>query len=171
MNLTLRRLVDEDAEIISHAFAEIGWNKPARQYRDYTQQQQTGQIIVLVAEWEDDFAGYLKIVWKPAYAYFKEQAIPEIQDLNVLPKYRRRGVATALMDAAEAIVARRSTHVGLGVGLHPGYNAAQRMYVLRGYIPDAQGVTWKDAYIQEGQALVADDELVLHLVKALHDEG
>ncbi len=167
MNLTIRRLAKADAETISQAFTEIGWNKPVEQYQRYFQQHQEQQIIVLVAQCNEDFAGYLKVAWHPEYAYFEEQAIPEIQDLNVLPKYRRRGVATALMDEAEAIVARRSSNVGIGVGLHPGYNAAQRLYVLRGYVPDGLGVTWQGDYISEGQDVVADDDLVLHLVKKL----
>jgi hypothetical protein len=41
-----------------------------------------------------------------------------------------------------AEVARRSGVVGIGVGLHPSYNAAQRLYVKRGYIPDARGITY-----------------------------
>ncbi len=65
--------------------------------------------------------------------------IPEIQDLNVLPPFRRKGIATMLLDRAEAEVACRSDVVGIGVGLHPGYNDAQRLYVKRGYIPDGLG--------------------------------
>jgi GNAT superfamily N-acetyltransferase len=99
------------------------------------------------------------------YKYFREHNIPEIQDLNVLPTYRRRGIATALMDEAETIAKEHGPIVGIGVGLHPGYNAAQRMYVLRGYVPDGRGVTWRDNYIKEGQELMADDDLVLHLTK------
>ncbi len=124
--------------------------------------------MVLVDECSNTFVGCLMVVWEPAYASFREQAIPEIQDLNVLPPYRRRGIASALMDEAEALVANRSSRVGIGVGLHPGYNAAQRMYVLRGYVPDGLGVTWGDRFISEGQVIVADDALVLHLVKELH---
>lgn len=33
-----------------------------------------------------------------------------------------------------------SSTICLGVGLHYGYGAAQRMYVKRGYIPDGSGV-------------------------------
>ena len=122
---------------------------------------------MLVAEEEDAFAGYLKISFHPTYPYFKELGIPEIQDLNVLPHYRRKGIATALMDHAESLVRKQSPLVGIGVGLHPGYNAAQRLYVIRGYIPDARGVSWQGAYIREGQHLIADDGLVLHLIKKL----
>ena len=125
MNLTIRRLADTDAQTISQAFDEIGWNKPVELYRRYLQQQQEHQIIVLVAECDNAFAGYLKIVWSPKYTFFKEQSIPEIQDLNVLPRYKRRGVATALMDEAEALVARSSSRVDIGVGLHMKYSAAR----------------------------------------------
>ena len=169
MNLTIRRLTEADARTISQAFTKIGWNKPLQQYQRYLRQQQDHEINVLVAECDNAFTGYLKIVWHPEYAFFKEQAIPEIQDLNVLPSYRRSGIATSLMDEAEAIVAQRSGRVGIGVGLHPGYNAAQRLYVLRGYVPDGLGVTWRGCYIREGQTVVADDDLGLYFVKVLRD--
>ena len=51
-----------------------------------------------------------------------------------------RGVGSALMDAVEALAAVTSDTVCLGVGLHSGYGAAQRMYVLRGYVPDGSVV-------------------------------
>jgi hypothetical protein len=41
------------------------------------------------------------------------------------------------------------------------------MYVLRGYIPDGNGVTYNNEYIKEGQMITADDRLVLHFVKRL----
>jgi hypothetical protein len=71
------------------------------------------------------------------------------------------------MDKAEEAIRVRSPIAGIGVGLHPGYNAAQRMYVLRGYIPDGNGVTYNSEYIKEGQMITADDRLVLHFVKRL----
>ena len=48
-------------------------------------------------------------------------------------------------------VARRSGVVGIGVGLHPGYNAAQRLYVKRGYIPDARGITYRNRFVEAGR--------------------
>lgn len=162
IHLSIRTLRSNDAEPISQAFEKMGWNKPVEQYQRYYSSQQEERIIVLVAESDGVFAGYLVINWHPEYASF-----PEIQDLNVLPRFRRRGIATTLMDKAEALIAQRSDRVAIGVGLHPGYNAAQRMYVLRGYVPDGKGVTWRGNYIKEGQELVADDDLVLHFAKEL----
>lgn len=162
MHLSIRKLHNNDAEIISNAFAKIGWHKPVEQYQKYYTRQENESIVVLVAELGGIFCGYLLINWHPEYA-----SCPEIQDLNVLPQFRRRGIATALMNKAEALISERSDHVAIGVGLHPGYNAAQRMYVLRGYAPDGQGVTWRGEYIEEGQELIADDDLVLHFIKDL----
>ena len=39
--------------------------------------------------------------------------------------------------------------VAIGVGMHAGYNAAQRLYVLRGYVPDGRGLTYGDRYVGE----------------------
>jgi hypothetical protein len=62
-------------------------------------------------------------------------------------------------------VARHSSVVGIGVGLHPGYNVAQQLYVGRGYVPDGRGVSYRDRYILEGEHVVLDDELLLHFTK------
>jgi GNAT superfamily N-acetyltransferase len=167
VSLRIRKLEKSDAEVISQAFAEIGWDKPVEQFERYCQQQQEGTAHVFVGEWMGNFAGYVMLNWNSEYQYFKEENIPVIQDLNVLPQYRRRRIASRLLDEAEATAATRRDRVGIGVGLHPGYNAAQRMYVLRGYVPDARGITSKGRYIQENERVVADDDLVLHLIKEL----
>ena len=85
----------------------------------------------------------------------------------MLPQFRWRGIATALVDECERLIRERSAIAGIGVGLHPGYNAAQRMYVLRGYVPDARSVTYKNRYVVEGETLPFDDDLVLYLTKDL----
>jgi hypothetical protein len=105
--------------------------------------------------------------WVPTYTAFVEQQIPEIQDLNVLPGFRRRGLATRLLDRAEEEISLRSSVAGIGVGLHPGYNQAQRLYVNRGYIPDGRGVTYRNRCVEEGMQVLLDDDLVLHLIKRL----
>lgn len=171
MNLQIRELQLSDAEGIAAAFAAIGWSKPAAQYQRYYREQVEGRSTTLVAASEGRFAGYVKLSWRSDYPSFRDEGIPEIQDLNVLPPYRRQGIASQLLERAEALAATRSDRVGIAVGLHPGYNAAQRLYILRGYVPDARGVTWKGAYIQEYQPVVADDELLLHLVKELETEN
>lgn len=157
-----------DAPIIAAAFARVGWrNKSEAKYRRYFREQQAGARDVIVALFSGEFAGYGTIVWEPDYPTFREQGIPEIVDLNVLPGFRRRGVASAIMDEAEARIAQRSPIAGIGVGLYSDYGPAQRMYVLRGYVPDGKGITYGDEYVRGGAEVVADDDLVLWLTKRL----
>ena len=95
---------------------------------------------------------------------------PRLQDLNVLPKFRRQGIASRLLDDVEALAGERSFVVGIGVGLHPGYNAAQRLYGQREYIPNRPGITYRDRCLEERAQIVLDDDLVLHLTEQLRPE-
>jgi GNAT superfamily N-acetyltransferase len=169
-NLDIRALRDSDPPLIASAFAQMGWNKPEARYRQYLDEQSAGTRTCLVAIVDGQFAGYVTVNWRPSYPGFSEQNIPEIQDLNILRQFRRQGTASRLLDHAESEVARHSSVVGIGVGLHPGYNVAQRLYVRRGYIPDGRGVTYRDRYIHEGEHVVLDDELLLHFTKQLSRE-
>jgi len=165
--LRIALLQAANAEVISTAFRAAGWNKPSLQYQSYLEEQNLGDRVVLVAWLDAGFAGYVTLVWQSDYGPMNADGVPEIKDLNVLPAYRRRGIASRLLDEAERLASARSTEVGIGVGLHPGYNAAQRLYVKRGYVPDGRGVTYRNGFIREGATIVADDELVLHLRKEL----
>lgn len=168
MDIQIRKLHNHDAEIIFSAFDEIGWDKPVSQYQQYFSEQESGARLVLLAFLNLKFAGYLTIVWRSNYTPFKKNNIPEIVDLNVLPKYQRQKIGTKLMDEAEKIIFKKSKVVGIGVGLAPGYNAAQKMYVRRGYVPDGLGVEYNDKPLEYGQKIVVDDSLVLHLTKQLN---
>ena len=163
----IRPLNDDDPERISAAFQVTGAGKPVAQYRRYLAEQLAGTRLCLVAILDRQFAGYVTVNWAPTYCAFVEQLIPEIQDLNVLPEFRRKGLATLLLDRAEEEISGRSSVAGIGVGLHPGYNQAQRLYAKRRYIPDGRGVTYRDRYVEEGALVVLDDDLVLHLTKRL----
>lgn len=165
--LRVRELGADDPPLLAAAFAAMGWHKPETQFRRYLDEHARGVRGALVAERNDELAGYVTVRWTSAYEPFRAADIPEIEDLNVLAHARRRGVASALLDEAEARIAARSRQAGIGVGLHPGYNAAQRLYVLRGYVPDGRGVTQRGAAIDEGATARFDDDLLLHLVKAL----
>jgi GNAT superfamily N-acetyltransferase len=163
--LNLRPLDDTDPQVMAEAFSSIGWIKPVALFQRYLAEQASGTRSCWVANLTNAFAGYITINWEPTYPWFAERRIPEIQDLNVLPSFRRRGIGTSLLDQAEAQIACRSDVVGIGVGLHPGYNDAHRLYVKRGYIPDGQGVTYRDRYLREGEQVLLDDDLLLHLIR------
>ena len=71
------------------------------------------------------------------------------------------------MDAAEARATERSDLVGIGVGMDPDYGPAQAMYVRRGYVPDARGLTSHGRHIAWGDTVKVDDDLVLYFTKAV----
>jgi GNAT superfamily N-acetyltransferase len=167
MTITIRQLEQADIQPIADAFALLGWDKPASQYERYLAEQETGTRTVLVALLADVFAGYLTVNWQSQSGAFRDTGIPEIQDFNVLPQYRRQGIGTRLLDEAEALAAQRSDVVGIGVGLFSDYGAAQRLYVRRGYIPDGHGLYSHDRVVQYGETVVVDDDLLLNFTKRL----
>jgi ribosomal protein S18 acetylase RimI-like enzyme len=121
---------------------------------------------VLVARSNGVFCGYVTVYWKPEYPPFREEGIPEVQDFNVLPEFRRLGIGSRLMDEAERLAFMRSPVVGIGFGLHHDYGAAQRLYVRRGYVPDALGITSHGRRVNWGDEVKVDDDLVLFLMKS-----
>jgi GNAT superfamily N-acetyltransferase len=167
MNIHIRPFDSKDIPKITRAFGEIGWNKPASQYETYLAEQTFRLRDVYVATINGQFAGYLTVAWKSSYEAFRTAGIPEITDFNVLPKFRRQGIGTQLMDQAEAVIARIRSIAGIGVGLTPDYGEAQRLYVLRGYVPNGLGVYYKDHPIHYGEEIKVDDHLVLYLTKEL----
>jgi ribosomal protein S18 acetylase RimI-like enzyme len=163
----IRPLERRDIPEIADAFRQLGGNKPASQYERYLAQQELGVRDVYVAFVEGQFAGYLTICWESSYGPFLVHSIPEIVDFNVLPKFRCMGVGTLLMDKAEREIAKVSPVAGIGVGMNSDYGAAQRLYILRGYIPDGRGLHWRDHHVQYREEVVVDDDLALYLIKEL----
>jgi ribosomal protein S18 acetylase RimI-like enzyme len=157
----------EDIEPVVHAFHAQGWNKPQQQYLRYLEESSRATRTVLLAEYAGEFAGYVTVVWESNYAPFRNAHIPEIVDFNVLIKYRRRGVGTALMDEAERQIAARSPVAGIGVGLTADYGAAQVLYSKRGYVPDGRGAIQRGQAIRYGEQIVVDDDLVIYLTRCL----
>src|SRR5688500_1772467 len=101
----IRLLESQDISEIVATFQQLGWNKPQWQYEHYLREQALSIREVYVAFVEAKFAGYLTICWSSAYEAFHQENIPEIVDFNVLPKFRRQGIGTQLMDKAENEIA------------------------------------------------------------------
>jgi ribosomal protein S18 acetylase RimI-like enzyme len=166
--LDIRPLGEADLAVIPPAFAVLGWpGKDLEQYERYLREQRSGDRSVLVATVAGTFAGYLTVIWGGAYGPFREAGIPEIQDFNVLPQFRRRGIGWSLMDAAEAAIAERSHTAGIGVGLYPDYGQAQRMYARRGYLPDGRGLTCRGVPVEPGATVRIDDDVALMMTRRL----
>ena len=165
--ISLRPISEKDCYKIEKAFQLQGWDKPASQYQKYFQLQSEGKRDVIIADWEDEFAGYLTINWNPGYSFFKKNKIPEIVDFNVLKKFQRKGIGTILMDEAESRVKKVSPIIGLGYGILPDYGAAQILYAKRGYIPDGNGLINNGSSVNYGDQVIIDDGLIIYMTKKL----
>ena len=147
-----------------------GWHSSPDKLNQLMQDEQNGLCRTFVAEWNGKAAGYVSLYFHPTGGPFAGRSIPEIVDFGVLEKYRRQGIGTALMNAAEAAAAEIGPRVCLGVGLHAGYGSAQRMYAKRGYIPDGSGVWYGDHVCEPYGSCTNDDDLILYMSKELKDD-
>lgn len=155
----------EDVEALLAAFKEIGWEKPVETFNLYIKEQFEGKRKFWVATSADNLAGYVTLKVESFYPPFAREGIPEISDLNVLPTFRCRGIGSKLLEVAEEEAFRKSQTVGIGFGLYKDYGSAQRLYIKRGYLPNGEGVTYKERPVLPGTKVCLDDDLVLWLTK------
>ncbi len=131
---------------------------------------ESGDLSAFVAYHEDAEypVAYGFLNWKPKYRVYEQLGIPEIQDLNVLPDFRRQGIATKLIHTCEESARKKGhTDIGISFGLTREYGHAQRLYISLGFVPDGFGVTYDREYVTHGQLRAVDDDLCLMLVKSL----
>jgi ribosomal protein S18 acetylase RimI-like enzyme len=165
MGISIRLLKAQDIPYITAAFLNTVWKTPEAHFQTLLAEQDKGERVVLVAHSGRKIAGFVNIKWHADYPPFAEKGIPEIRDLRVLSEFRRRGIATTLIDEAEKRIFARSPLAGIGVGLYADYGPAQRMYILRGYVPDGRGILYKNRQVEPGRDVFVDDNLVLYFTK------
>lgn len=166
MKVEIHTLSETDIDDLVRSFASHDWHKPRSTFEAYLKEQENKTRQAFVAR-SNIVLGYVTLNWHSCYQPFLTKGIPEIMDLNVLPPFRRQGIGSTLMDTAENCAQKTSRVVGIGVGLYEGYGEAQKLYVKRSYIPDGLGPTYKYSYLEYGQSVIVDDDLVLWFVKKL----
>lgn len=170
MNLQLRKLKLEDCKTISEAFNLQGWHKPISLYEEYYALQESGKSDVIIAVINEVIAGYLTITWSSDYQPFRDRNIPEIVDFNVLLPFQRKGIGAALMSEAEKRICKKARYAGIRVGLFQDYGPAQIMYVKKNYVPDGAGIINGIKPVSFGEKIEINDDVVLALIKDLHQE-
>jgi len=118
--------------------------------------QQRGLAVQLVAWAGDEPAGKAMVVfpghpeWSPS-AY--REGCPEIRDLGVAAAWRRRGIATALVAAAERETRSAGfARLGLGVGVDDDSAPARSLYRRLGYV-FAHGPFVQAARLETGEGM------------------
>jgi GNAT superfamily N-acetyltransferase len=163
--MQIRAMESDDVSAIFHAIEHQDISKRLEYIARCWEENITGQRITLVAFYDGQFAGWLHLLSQSNYPYFQQKNIPEINNFDVVPAYRRKGIGNALMEAIEQIAFEKYGIVGIGVGLYPSYGSAQRIYARRGYIPDGRGITYENVIVKPGSMVRVDDELVLYMTK------
>lgn len=164
----IRDMQPSDGAYFAHEEQLQGWDSTEDKFQMRLRDVESGKCISMVAEYEGLPAGYINVYPNSTWGAFANMGYPEIVDFAVLGKYRKRGIGTSLMDAAEKLAATYADTVYLGVGMHNGYGSAQRMYVKRGYIPDGSGVWYQDKPCTPYDTIYTNnDDLVLYLSKKI----
>jgi len=168
MNLKIHQASEKDAALLQQKFPKkTKGEEPKDYFIECYHKKKNGELVLLAAEIDGNYVGYVKVLWQSGYTFSRENNIPEINDLFVESEYRCKGIATRLVDEAENIIRGRSKIAGIGFGMYADYGPAQRMYVLRGYVPDGNRLVYKDDYVKPGEAVPVDDDLILFLIKKL----
>lgn len=110
----------------------------------------------LVAEYQGEVVGYAKV--RPVYTMPEGAHVYAIHGIVVAEHARRRGVASALLRAAEDFVRVRGGRK-LRLGVLAGNHAALRLYKQHGYVIEG---THKNEFILDGQ-YVDDIQMSKHL--------
>jgi ribosomal protein S18 acetylase RimI-like enzyme len=93
--------------------------------------------FALVAGVEGRRAGFVLVEVLGDRTHYRRPVLEgEVQELHVVPRFRRRGVATALMNATEAELVRRGCRtVRLTTWAGEAFALARGLYEGRGYRP------------------------------------
>ena len=129
--------------------------------------QQAREGSTYLIAWEDDRpVGHAHIAWDGTHL-----AVPEIQDVFVVPELRRRGIASQLTHAAEDEARRRGwDRISLSVSRSDN-PAAVRLYAKLGYVDaGVEPVRVLGQIMLRGRPFDVDDTLVC-LAKDLSRPG
>ena len=165
----MRLLQPQDLEVLGDLY--FPWSnreETVAKWTGYLDEQQKGARMACIVEQQGKIVGYGNLLRSSEYPHFKQNGIPEINDVWVYEESRKKGIATALIDHLEQLAKQEGyTVIGIGVGLYQDYGAAQRLYFRLGYKPDGEGITYKHTAVMPGEKYPIDDELILWLTKHL----
>ena len=169
----IRPLREQDIAVLGDLY--FPWStreETIAKWRGYLDEQQNEARMARIVEQHGKIVGYGNLLPASQYPHFKQNRVPEINDVWVYEESRKKGVATALIVHFEQLAKQKGyTTIGMGVGLYRDYGAAQRLYFKLGYQPDGEGITYKQAAVIPGEKYAVDDDLILWLIKRLviHD--
>jgi GNAT superfamily N-acetyltransferase len=166
--IQIRVAGEDDLAVLNRLALAHGYKETDYFMRCLDESRAGRRRIILALDNASEGLGYVMLNRQPLYQPFRSAGIPEVQDLFILPEWRRQGLGETLVKACEEAARTEGCDmIGLAVGLHSGYGAAQRLYVQMGYVPDGFGVVYESQNIKPGEMRRVDDDLCLMMVKDL----
>jgi len=165
-NLQIRKMTYDDIPLICKAENDEAESN-VEYLKNHMENQDNKKCTVFIALYDNQIAGHVFLYYECRWGGLKNQGLPSVVDLVVYESYRRKGIATALMDAAEREAQRINSKIYLDVCLNSEYGPAQCFYIKRGYVPDGAGVYYEEEVLGLSALCRNDDELTLCLVKEL----
>ena len=166
----VRPLLQQDIQILGDLY--FPWStreKTIEKWTSYLEEQTTGNRLSYIVEYQGKIMGYGHLLPHSEYPHFKNQNIPEINDVWIYEPYRKQGLGTLLISHLEQKAKELGyDQVGIGVGLYRDYGAAQKLYFQLDYTPNGEGITYKHLPVVPGDSYPVDDELILWLIKCLY---
>ncbi len=92
---SLHTATDADLEGLYRIAEDMGAKHERHYFERCLSEQQEKKRVVLMAAQDDRSIGYVQLIWVPLYSTFRRLDIPEIQDLNVIPKRAARARAAS----------------------------------------------------------------------------
>lgn len=163
--MVIRSMKESDIEALHNGFSAQGEIHRLAVLQKYFEEQSAGKRYVFIGEWDGLPVGYVTLIKEAEDGPYAHNGVPHVCDFNVLIPYRGKGIGSRIMDAMESVAFEMCDSVCLGVGLHPGYGNAQRMYAKRGYIPDGSGVWYNGRQGEGGERMENGDDLILYMAK------
>lgn len=165
LSIQIRNMEENDIDLILQGLLGHDVKKPREYVERCWRENIMGERKTFLAICDGAFVGWGHLVYRSGYSFFVENGIPEIQNFDVIPPYRKRGVGSQLIDVIEKFAFATYDVIGIGFGLYADYGTAQRMYVKRGYIPDGRGLMYDNLPVEPGSQVCVDDDLALFLTK------
>ena len=165
-NVQIRKMTYDDIPLICKADNDESESN-IEYLKNNLDNQDNKKCSALLALYNNQIAGYVFLYYECKWGGLKNQGLPSVVDLIVFEAYRRKGIATALMDFAEREARSFNSKIYLDVCLNSEYGPAQCFYIRRGYVPDGAGVYYEQEVLSINSPCFNDDELTLCLVKKL----
>ena len=165
-NMQIRIMTFDDVSLICKAENDESESNVAY-LKNQLENQKNEECVAFIALYDNQIAGHAFLYYDCKWGGLGTRGLPGVADLVVYEAYRRKGIATALMDEAEREARKVHSKIYLEVCLNSEYGPAQCFYIKRGYVPDGAGVYYEGKVLGLNEACRNDDELTLCLVKEL----